>query len=105
MNWVKMALTARDNTTWDALPIFGCLGLVMFIVFTGAALWLDHTSWNPLTYGTGFGGLLAAVGGSIRLRDGLDTSTQSQTTTSVEQTKNPTATLTTRKTKATRTKP
>lgn len=44
--------------------------LISGVIMSAYALYMNVSSWNPLTYGGGLGGLLVGLGGGKRLRDG-----------------------------------
>lgn len=63
---VKHALTEAGNETYDLLRIAATLGVFAFI---GLALW-NHSTFDPVNFGAGFGAVLLAAGGAFRINDG-----------------------------------
>lgn len=64
--WLRELLTEADNRTPDFLRIIACLGV---LVFLGLAI-KNWQTFDPLAFGTGFGAVLMAAGGAVRLNEG-----------------------------------
>lgn len=54
-------LTENDNMTWCAARVSGFLGVVSFLCLGIAHFIVNHTI-DFMSYGSGFGGLMAGVG-------------------------------------------
>lgn len=64
--WLRELLTEADNATPDFLRIIACLGV---LVFLGLAL-ANWQAFEPIGFGTGFGAVLLAAGGAVRINEG-----------------------------------
>ena len=64
--WLRELLTEADNATPDFLRIIACLGV---LVYLGLAV-ANWRTFDPLAFGTGFGAVLLAAGGAVRLNEG-----------------------------------
>ena len=64
--WLRELLTEADNATPDFLRIIACLGVLVFLGLSIA----NWQTFNPLEFGTGFGAVLLAAGGAVRLNEG-----------------------------------
>ncbi len=64
--WLKELLTEADNVTPDFLRIIACFGV---LVFLGLAV-KNHAAFDPQAFGIGFGAVLLAAGGAVRINEG-----------------------------------
>lgn len=65
------ALIHSDEVTADSIIVGGLTALGALIVYQGYAMALGGAAmFNPLTFSTGAGALITAIGGARRLRDG-----------------------------------
>ena len=64
--WLRELLTEADNSTPDFLRIIAVGGV---LVFLGLAIknWL---TFDPQAFGIGFGAVLMAAGGAVRINEG-----------------------------------
>lgn len=65
--WLRNLLTDHKGDA-DELPLYALLGVVCFL---GLALY-NHDKFDPWTFGSGFGALIAGVYGGYGLRAKLD---------------------------------
>lgn len=64
------AILSRDEAVVDSILVTAALATLALIFFTGWALYLDKTTWSPVGFGTAACGIIGAMGGAKRLRDG-----------------------------------
>lgn len=65
---VKQTFTGKDNQTIDLGRIIWFKGALAFIALTVWHTW--HTgSFDPTSYGMGFGAVLAAGGAALRMKE------------------------------------
>lgn len=63
---LRHMMTEADNATVDFLRVLACLGVLVFLVLAA----VNHASFEPITFGTGFGAVLLAAGGAVRINEG-----------------------------------
>lgn len=64
------SLVSSDDKTVCAIACCGVLGFVSLIAFGAYALWQDPHSFDAIKQAGGLAGILGAMGGARRLRDG-----------------------------------
>lgn len=64
--WLKELLTEADNATPDFLRIIAVMGVVVFLALSVA----NWASFDPATFGVGFGAVLLAAGSAVRINEG-----------------------------------
>lgn len=67
---LRHLITEADNATVD---LFRILAIAGQMVFLGLAIW-NHGSFEPVSFGAGFGAVLVATGAAVRLNEGGKTS-------------------------------
>lgn len=65
---LRQMMTEADDTTYDFLRVLACLGVLVYLVLAC----VNYATFEPINFGTGFGAVLLAAGGAVRLQDGLD---------------------------------
>ena len=64
--WFRKLTTEADDVTPDFLRWIAILGV---LVYLGLSL-VNWATFDPLTFGTGYGAVLLAAGGAVRLNEG-----------------------------------
>lgn len=63
-------LLSRDEAVVDSILVTAAVATLALTVFTGWALYLDHTTYSPVAFGTGAATIIGTMGAAKRLRDG-----------------------------------
>lgn len=69
MNFFKDLFTEADNQTWDLGRFQWLVGTVVFFSLSFWAYGFRGQAFDPVTWGAGFGAVLAAGGGMIWMKD------------------------------------
>jgi hypothetical protein len=78
--WLREVSTEADNRTPDFLRIIACVGVTVFLVLSCWDVFVLKTAFNAISFGTGFGAVLLAAGGAVRLNEGPATPPAGPTT-------------------------
>lgn len=57
-DFLRHCFTGKDNQTFDVARILLAGGVLAFIGYAGFDLIVHHVKFDPMSYGTGLGGLL-----------------------------------------------
>ena len=68
--WFRELLTETDNVTPDFLRVIACIGVLVFLVLAVFDCIVLKQPFNAISFGTGFGAVLLAAGGAVRLNEG-----------------------------------
>ncbi len=69
MKFVRELFTEADNTTWDLGRLQWFVGTLVFFALSGWAYGWRGQTFDPVSWGTGLGAVLAAGGGMIWMKD------------------------------------
>lgn len=64
--WLRELLSEADNATPDFLRIIAVVGVMVFL-FLALRNW---EKFDPMTFGTGYGAVLLAAAGAVRINEG-----------------------------------
>ena len=67
MNFIKSIFTEPDNKTWCIVKILTGLGAITFMIATVLHMYMNK-SFDPQSFGIGFGSLMAGSGGGMKLK-------------------------------------
>lgn len=65
---IKDSVTESDNLTYDLGRIIWGIGSLVFFAISLIAVWTHNWAFNPITWGTGFGAVLAGGGACIAIK-------------------------------------
>lgn len=68
MNWLKALFSSTDAGS-DSVIVGGLFAILSLTAFTAGSMWQGHP-FDPTSYALAAGGLIAAIAGGKRLRDG-----------------------------------
>ncbi len=61
---LKDWLTENDNETYCPMRFGGLLGIICFLALS----FIEHNRFDPITFGAGFGAMIAAWGAGLKFR-------------------------------------
>ncbi len=82
---VKDSVTEKDGTSFDPIKILGSFGILVFLGLSIYTVILNPASFNYMNWGIGFGSVLGAIAGSVKLKESTEQFVPGQGETQAEE--------------------
>lgn len=82
---VNDVVTEKDGQSFDIIKVLGGIGLLIYFGLSIYTVVLNPTTFNYMNWGTGFGLILGAIGGAVKMKETTEQDMPGQTTVTQEK--------------------